>query len=91
MALRTDGESAKVLLDWQASSDLTNTVKDAIEKTSSSRVTDRYCRTIGHDIYAGDIVIVSDAPESPEHYRALVPAKLGIVHATIEVHCCLDH
>jgi hypothetical protein len=46
---------------------------------------------IGHGIHAAEIALVSDAPKSPDHYRALLPRKLGIVHATIEVNRCPEH
>ncbi len=81
-------DSARVLLDRQANTDLISAVKARIEGQSDDRVTDLHCWSIGHGIYAADIAIVSDAPKSPDHYKSLIPAELGIVHATIEVHRC---
>lgn len=81
-------DSARVLLDRQANSELISAVKARIEGQSDDRVTDLHCWSIGHGIYAADIAIVSDAPKSPDHYKSLIPAELGIVHATIEVHRC---
>nr|WP_319387150.1 hypothetical protein [uncultured Roseibium sp.] len=38
--------------------------------------------------YAAEVVIVSDTPRSPGHYKALIPKDLGIVHVSLEVHRC---
>lgn len=84
-------ESAKVLLDRQASSTLVDAVRNSIEHDSSDRVTDLHCWSIGHGIYAADLAVVSDEPQSANHYKSLIPSDLGIVHATIEVHRCPSH
>jgi len=84
-------ESAKVLLDRQASSTLVDAVRNSIEHDSSDRVTDLHCWSIGHGIYAADLAVVSDEPQSADHYRSLISSDLGIVHATIEVHRCASH
>jgi cation diffusion facilitator family transporter len=84
-------ESAKVLLDRQASSTLVDAVRNSIERDSSDRVTDLHCWSIGHGIYAADLAVVSDEPQSADHYRSLISSDLGIVHATIEVHRCASH
>jgi len=84
-------ESAKVLLDRQASSTLVDAVRNSIERDSSDRVTDLHCWSIGHGIYAADLAVVSDEPQSADHYKSLIPSDLGIVHATIEVHRCASH
>jgi len=84
-------DSARILLDRQASADLVGAIRNAIEKDSADRVTDLHCWSIGHGIYAADIAIVSDVPQPPDHYRSLLPSALGIVHATIEVHRCPAH
>ena len=84
-------ESAKVLLDRQASSTLVDAVRNSIEHGSSDRVTDLHCWSIGHGIYAADLAVVSDEPQSADHYRSLISSDLGIVHATIEVHRCASH
>ena len=44
--------------------------------------------SIGPDIYAADIALVSDDPQQPDHYKGLIPKGLGIVHVTVEVHPC---
>jgi len=84
-------ESAKVLLDRQAGSSVMTSIRECLERGTDDRVTDLHCWSIGHGIYAADVAIVSDAPKSPDEYRSLIPAELGVVHATIEVRRCPDH
>ncbi|EAQ97345.1 CDF family Co(II)/Ni(II) efflux transporter DmeF [Congregibacter litoralis] len=84
-------EASKVLLDSQADDRKVNVLRAAIEHGSSDRVTDLHLWSIGHGIFAAEIAIVSDEPRSPEHYKSLIPAQMEIVHATVEVHRCLDH
>jgi cation diffusion facilitator family transporter len=84
-------DSAKVLLDRQASSTLIAELRNLIENDGSDRVTDLHCWSIGPGIYAADLAIVSDNAETPEYYKSLIPTNLGVVHTTIEIHHCPDH
>jgi len=79
-------DSAKVLLDRQAPSAVLSAIRNAIERNQSDRITDLHCWSIGQGIYAADIAVVSDQPNTPDHYKSLVPPDLGLVHMTIEVH-----
>lgn len=79
-------DTAKVLLDRQADGRLTELLRQSIETGSAARVTDLHYWTIGHGIYAAELVIVSSEPATPAHYRSLIPAHLNLVHVTIEVH-----
>ena len=84
-------ESARVLLDRQADDEVVTAIRESLETGSDDRVTDLHCWRIGPGIYAADLVIVSDDPKSPDDYRSRIPARLGIVHATVEIHRCPDH
>lgn len=84
-------ETGKVLLDNQADEHHLDDLRVAIEGDTSDRVTDLHVWSIGHGIFAAEIAVVSDAPQSPEHYKALIPASLKIAHATVEVHPCAGH
>lgn len=84
-------ESGRVLLDRQADRTVTEPLRQAIEGTSDDRVSDLHVWSIGHRIFAAEIRIVSDSPETPDHYRSLIPAHLNIVHASVEVHRCPVH
>ncbi len=84
-------ETGKVLLDNQADEHMLGEMREAIERECSDRVTDLHVWSIGHGIYAAEVAVVSDAPQSPNHYKSLIPKSLNIVHATIEVHQCTSH
>ena len=47
---------------------------------------DLHIWSIGPGIYAAEMIIISGEPKDPDHYRSLLPQKLGLVHITIEVH-----
>ncbi len=84
-------ETAKVLLDNQADENHINELRQAIEGESLDRVTDLHMWSIGHKIFAAEIAIVSDMPQSPGHYKSLIPKALGVAHVTVEVHQCMGH
>jgi cation diffusion facilitator family transporter len=84
-------ESARVLLDRQADDDTVAAIRDSLESDSGDRLTDLHCWSIGPGIFAAAIAIVSDNPKTPDDYRSRIPAKLGVVHVTVEVHRCKDH
>ena len=84
-------ESGRVLLDRQADQTMTEPLRQAIEGPSDDRVSDLHVWSIGHRIFAAEIRIVSDRPETPDHYRSLIPEHLNIVHASVEVHRCPAH
>ena len=84
-------ESARVLLDRQADEKIVAAIRKSLEGNSSDRVTDLHCWNIGPGIYAADLAIISDDPQSPDDYRSRIPPELGVVHATVEVHRCPDH
>ena len=79
-------ESARVLLDRQADEAVMAAIRESLEGDSGDRITDLHCWSIGPGIYAADLAIVSDNPQSPDDYRSRIPVKLGVVHATVEVH-----
>lgn len=84
-------ETGKVLLDNQADEHRLDDLRQAIEGESLDRVTDLHMWSIGHEIFAAEIAIVSDKPQSPEYYKSLIPIALRIAHMTVEVHQCMDH
>jgi Co/Zn/Cd efflux system component len=81
--------TAQVLLDKQAPAAVRNAVGQAIaEAYDGDRVADLQVWSIGPDIYAVDIALVSDDPQQPDHDKRRIPEELGIVHVTVEVHPC---
>ena len=84
-------DTSRILLDSQAEERHVVALRESIEEQSTDRVTDLHIWSIGHGIFAAEIAVVSDDPQTPDHYRSLIPSKLKIVHATIEVHRCTKH
>ena len=84
-------DSSRVLLDRQAENAVTDQIRKAIEGESSDRVADLHCWSIGHGIFAAELVVVSDNPRGASHYKSLIPENLNIVHSAIEIHECEEH
>jgi cation diffusion facilitator family transporter len=84
-------DSSRVLLDQQVDEDHIVELREAIEGASSDRVSDLHVWSIGHGIYAAEIVVVSHDPKPPDHYKSLIPLELHVVHVTVEVHLCTGH
>jgi cation diffusion facilitator family transporter len=81
-------DSSNVLLDRQADDPRVTELRGLIEGESSDRITDLHLWSIGHGIYAAEIALVSHDPQTPSHYKSLIPLNFGVVHATVEVHRC---
>lgn len=80
--------SGAVLLDLQAPEKVTSRIRLALEGDADCRVADLHVWSVGPAIYAASLSVVSSRPLSPDHYRRLIPADLGVAHATVEVHAC---
>ena len=83
-------ETSAVLLDSQAADTTLARVKAAIETDSSDRVSDLHLWSIGHEIHALELVVVSHDPRPPAWYKSRLPEDLGVAHATVEIHRCGD-
>ena len=81
--------TSHVLLDKQAPEALRHAVREAIEARDGDRIADLHVWSIGPDIYAAEITLVSDDPQLPEHYKELLSKALKIAHVTVEVHPCM--
>lgn len=77
--------TSHVLLDRQAADDIRQKVVDGIEKSGDNRVVDLHLWSVGPDIYAAIVSVATQAPESPEYYKQLIPSHLKLVHVTVEV------
>lgn len=78
-------ESSRVLLDHQASPEVLEQIRTAVEDGSDDRVMDLHVWMIGPGIYAAEIAVLSADPRTPEAYKALLPAECSIAHATVEI------
>jgi cation diffusion facilitator family transporter len=81
-------DTSAVLLDRQAPLELERSVRAAIEGEDGNRIADLHLWSIGPEIYAAAMSIVTDRPKSPPHYKSLLPATVKLAHVTIEVHPC---
>jgi len=79
-------DTSGILLDHQAPDAMLERTRTAIERADDNQVTDLHIWSIGPGIYSASLAIISAAPKSPEHYKALIPVDLSIVHTVIEVH-----
>lgn len=79
-------DTSQVLLDKQVQKDHLVLLRESIEAQPTDLVSDLHIWNIGNGIFAAEIAIVSANPKTPDHYKSLIPAKLNIVHATVEVH-----
>jgi Co/Zn/Cd efflux system component len=61
-------------------------VRERIERVDGNHVVDLHVWCIGLNLYSASLSVVSPLPRPPEHYKALLPPSLNIVHATVEVH-----
>jgi cation diffusion facilitator family transporter len=75
-----------VLLDRQGPDDIRETIQRRIEHDGGNRVVDLHLWAIGPKMYSAIISIVANEPRDPDHYKALIPDGLGIVHTIVEVH-----
>lgn len=87
-AWRLACDAAGVLVDRQAPEAVRDGVRRAIESGSDDRLADLHVWAIGPNLFATALSIVTHEPRDPDHYKRLLPPRLGIVHATVEVHVC---
>ena len=78
-------QTARVLLDRQADTELEKRIVDAIESTGDANVVDLNLLSIGPGNYAVVISIVADQPQPADYYKRLIPTDNGVVHVTVEV------
>lgn len=81
-------ETAGILLDRQAPGHIREGVRAAIEREGDDRLADLHVWAIGPGLHAAALSVVTHEPREPGHYKALLPAELGVVHVTVEVHGC---
>lgn len=78
-------DTGGILLDRQAPPEVLDSVRRALE-SGGDRVADLHVWSVGPGLLAASVSVVSPDPQPPEHYKDRLPAGLGVVHATVEVH-----
>ena len=81
-------QTSAVLLDRQAPTQILQAVRDGIERHDDNRIADLHLWSVGPGVYAAIVSVISQAPRPPDWYKSLIPGSLGLVHVTVEVHCC---
>ena len=76
--------TSRVLLDYQAPEKMRETIRESVEKNGDI-VTDLHVWVVAPGLHSLILSIESDAPKSPDEYRAMLPKDLQVVHVTIEV------
>ena len=78
--------TSAVLRDRSAAPEVCAAVRESVERVDGNRVVDLHVWCIGLNLYSAVLTVVTPTPRAPEHYKALLPAALNLVHATVEVH-----
>lgn len=78
-------DTGGVLLDRQASDERCASIRHAIEANGKDRVRDLHVWSIGPNLYAAVIALMTDHPQPSDHYKRLVAADRSLVHVTVEV------
>jgi len=80
--------TTKVLLDHQSPIEVRKRVTGLLEGYKDTKVSDLHIWCIGPGIYSSEVSVVTKYPDSPNHYKTLIPQDTGVVHTTVEVHTC---
>lgn len=83
--------TSAILLDEQASKSMLHRIREFMEKDANNRVVDLHVWTVGPNIYAASISIVSRTPRSPTFYKSQLAQHMHLNHVTIEVHTYDDN
>ncbi len=78
--------TSAVLLDRQAAEPIREAIRAAIQRQPDTRVTDLHIWSIGSNIHAVELVIVSKEPLETQEYKRLLPDGLGLAHTNVEIH-----
>jgi cation diffusion facilitator family transporter len=78
--------TSRVLLDRQAPQHIMDAIREEIEKHDDNRVVDLHVWSIGPQIFAAEVVILTKDPQLPRHYKRMLPRNLGLAHLIVEVH-----
>lgn len=77
--------TSAILLDKQVSKTLLERIKQNIESDGASKIADLHVWSIGPNIYASIISVVTHHAFTSEDYKARLPEDLGLEHVSIEV------
>jgi cation diffusion facilitator family transporter len=78
--------TSKILLDRQGHDELVEAIRSSIEHYDDDKITDLHVWSVGPNIHAAIVSLATKHPRPPDHYKAMLPDDLGLVHVNIEVH-----
>jgi cation diffusion facilitator family transporter len=78
--------TSAVLLDKTAPEPMMAAIRRSIEAVDGNRIADLHVWCVGLDLYSAVLCVVTPDPRPPEHYKALLPRDIGLVHVAVEVH-----
>ncbi|EXJ15048.1 CDF family Co(II)/Ni(II) efflux transporter DmeF [Imhoffiella purpurea] len=80
--------TSAVLVDRQGPESIRSKIRASIEQDTQDRVTDLHLWSIGPNLYAAAISIISHKPRQPAEIKRMLPTDTGLAHVTIEVNPC---
>jgi cation diffusion facilitator family transporter len=83
-------QTSPILLDANVEANYRQTIINTIEQHADNRISDLHVWQLGPHDYAAIIAIVTDNPQTPEHYKALLTNIDHLSHITIEINPCQD-
>jgi cation diffusion facilitator family transporter len=81
--------TSAVLLDRQGPEHIRSAIRESIAGDNDDRVADLHVWSIGPNIYAVELAVVTHDPKPPEQYKEALPKQMGLAHVTVEVHRCV--
>jgi Co/Zn/Cd efflux system component len=80
-------DTAKVLLDREMDHPLVQEVREAVETSALTRVTDLHVWRVGKQVFSCALTVVTQEPElTATMVRERLAVHEDIVHSTIEIH-----
>jgi Co/Zn/Cd efflux system component len=81
------GDTGKVLLDREMDHPVVEEIREAVETSPQTRVTDLHVWRVGKQVFSCALTVVTQETElTPERVRQRLSVHEEIVHSTIEIH-----
>lgn len=77
--------TSAILLDEQAPDHTQEAIIEAIESEAGNRIVDLHVWTVGPNITAASLTIVTTLPRTPQYYKELLEDLVKLEHLTVEV------
>ncbi len=77
--------TGRVLLDWQGPAATGEEIRRRIEDEGNATIEDIHLWQIAPGGYCLMLSLTAGEPQPPDYYKGLLPARLGLMHVTIEI------